>query len=108
MIFFRITSYNVCYTKLLRNGLEVHSIERNGRIIKPEAGTIKLYKNDEILMTGNADRLNYILAHPDVKLKGMEYLDNEDPVNLKQYVITSYSIHYTKLYDITSTKSNNK
>jgi len=69
------------------NGLEVHSIERNGRIIKPEAGTIKLYKNDEILMTGNADRLNYILAHPDVKLKGMEYLDNEDPVNLKQYEV---------------------
>ena len=31
------------------NGLEVHSIERNGRIIKPGNGSIKIQRNDDIL-----------------------------------------------------------
>lgn len=69
------------------NGLEVHSIERNGKSIKPGHGSIKLYKNDDVLVTGSADRLNYILTHPDIKLKGIEYLNNEDPTKLKQYEV---------------------
>ena len=69
------------------NGLEVHSIERNNRIIKPDHGTIKIHRNDDILMTGSADRLNYIINHSEVKLKGIDDLDVEDKSALKQYEV---------------------
>lgn len=68
-------------------GIEVHSIERNGKILKPEKNHTKLHRNDDILVTGNSGRLNYILANKDVKLKGMEYLSGEKPEDLKQYEV---------------------
>ncbi len=68
-------------------GLEVHSVYRNNKILKPEKRDIKLYRNDDILVTGNSDRLNYILTHKDVRLKGMEYLGHVKPEDLKQYEV---------------------
>jgi di/tricarboxylate transporter len=69
------------------SGLEVHSVSRNNKILEPDRKKITLYRNDDILVTGNSDRLNYILAHKEVKLKGMEYLGHENPENLKQYEV---------------------
>jgi di/tricarboxylate transporter len=69
------------------NGLYVLSIERNNKTLYPERHTIKLYRDDEILVAGNADRLNYIIAHKEVKLKGIDFLDHIDPSELKQYEV---------------------
>jgi len=68
-------------------GLEVHSVARKNRILKPGTGRIKLLLKDEILVTGTPDKLNYIMSHKEVRLKGMEYLGNEKPENLKQYEV---------------------
>ena len=68
-------------------GLEVHSVARNNKIIYPEKKDFKLYRNDDILVTGNSGRLNYILAHREVKLKGIEYLEHVKPEELKQYEV---------------------
>ncbi len=68
------------------NGLTVQSIERNSRLIYPgKTNELVLRADDHILVAGSADRMNYILAHKDVKLAGIEYLDNADPGKLKQY-----------------------
>ena len=68
-------------------GLEVHSIARNTKILNPGKSSIRLYRDDDILVTGNSQRLNYILSSKDVKLKGMKYLKHENPENLKQYEV---------------------
>jgi di/tricarboxylate transporter len=68
-------------------GLKVHSVARNNKILTPEKSNIKLFRNDDILVTGGSDRLNYILLHKEVKLKGMEYLGHVKPENLKQYEV---------------------
>lgn len=67
------------------NGLYVNSVERNNKILVPGRKNIKLHQNDQLLVTGSSDRLNYILSHKDVKLKGVEYLEHIKPENLKQY-----------------------
>jgi len=70
------------------NGLIIRSVERNNRVIYPEkTPQLKLHSHDHILVTGASDRLNYILAHKEVKLAGMEYLDNVNPQDLKQYEV---------------------
>lgn len=69
------------------NQLEVQSIERNNRIIKPGKETIKLHRGDDILIAGSSNRLNYILGHPDIKLKGIDFLQHENPVDLKNYEV---------------------
>ena len=69
------------------NGLEVHSIERNSRTIKPDHGSIKIHRNDDILLTGSADRLNYIINHSEVKLKGTDDLKTEDRSAMKHYEV---------------------
>lgn len=67
--------------------LEVNSIERNNRIIKPGSKQIQLKQNDDILVKGSARSLNYILAHKELKIKGIDYLSEEYPENLKQYEV---------------------
>ena len=125
LIFFRITSYNVCYTKLLRKA----SIE-----------TIKFIKDNFILFVSCYDdsddkAILYALSYSgnEGKKLGKEKKLFEAPVEKKKFkgsfiiitskdlskvlvnhyafykkegklkdrynVITSYSIHYTKLYD---------
>ena len=69
------------------NGLEVESIERNNRIIRPGIGSIKIEAEDELLLTGHSDRLNYILSHKDITLKGIEALNNLPPSDLKKYEV---------------------
>ncbi len=69
------------------NGLEVKSIERNNRIIRPGMGSIKIEAEDELLLTGHSDRLNYILSHKDITLKGIEALNNLPPSDLKKYEV---------------------
>jgi len=70
------------------NGLIVRSIERNNRIINPgKVKDIKLHTKDHLLVTGSSDRLNYILAHKEVKLVGIELLENVQPEELKQYEV---------------------
>ncbi len=69
------------------NGLFVVSIERDGKIIKTRKGKISLEAGDELLLTGMADRLNYILAHTEVQMKGVEYLSHINPVELKKYEV---------------------
>ncbi len=68
-------------------GLEIHSLARKNKIIHPKSSSLRLYHNDELLVTGNSERLNYILLHKDVKLKGVEYLKHENPERLKQYEV---------------------
>ena len=67
----RITSYNVCYTKLLR------------------IGTIEFPP----LWSLGFQQCRYSY-YPDSRVKEIA-----DTFRLKKIVITSYSIHYTKLYD---------
>lgn len=69
------------------NGLWVISIERNGKLIKPGIGIIKLENGDELLLSGTVDRLNYILAHKEIKLKGVDFLNNVNPADLKKYEV---------------------
>jgi len=69
------------------NGLIVKSIERNGRIIRPGQGSIKIEAEDELLLTGHSDRLNYILSHKDITLKGIEALNNLPPSDIKKYEV---------------------
>ena len=66
---FRITSYNVCYTKLLRASI------RGTELKKEEVVALQQFITDAQLAENK-------------KFKGV------------QIVITSYSIHYTKLYEI--------
>jgi di/tricarboxylate transporter len=69
------------------NGLFVQSIERNNKILYPDRHNLKLYRDDDILVAGNSDRLNYIIAHKEVKLKGIEFLDHISSAELKQYEV---------------------
>ena len=68
----RITSYNVCYTKLLRNISQYHGFQVCDTLVKETS--LKLQNTFHHFVYG-------FLA-----------------------VITSYSIHYTKLYDPMNTK----
>ena len=69
------------------SGLEVHSLARNNKILYPQKAPLVIQEDDDILVTGNAHRLNYILQHKDVTLKGVEYLRHENPEKLKQYEV---------------------
>ena len=76
----RITSYNVCYTKLVRI---LAKIEKDSALEEIE-GIIEA-----------ADGI--MVARGDL---GVELPFEEVPLVQKRLVITSYSIHYTKLYDV--------
>ena len=68
-------------------GLFVSSIDRNGQHIRPGMGSIRIEAGDEMLLMGTSDRLNYILSHPDIRLKGVEYLSKISPADLKKYEV---------------------
>ena len=83
----RITSYNVCYTKLLR----IQNVVNNATVpvIETGAGICHTYLDataDAAMATDIT--LNAKVQRPSV-CNSMETM----------IVITSYSIHYTKLYD---------
>ena len=66
----RITSYNVCYTKLLRPAA------------KKRATAFGSYKNPAVVVKDISEKNMYVTLPQSMII-----------------VITSYSIHYTKLYD---------
>ena len=76
----RITSYNVCYTKLLRLFDEF-------TVVKPTANQVT------VPLFGNMD-------HHQIEFTRLEGLETDH--RILEIVITSYSIHYTKLYDLTT------
>ena len=106
---FRITSYNVCYTKLLRAASarvtcntqplqSVEVIENASRIIEmlrnAPHGVISRDKSGAPLSSINLAIVSIENARLEVHLsaRGMRR-------DALETVITSYSIHYTKLYD---------
>ena len=127
----RITSYNVCYTKLLRSlfkdscyGIENIKVE----FFDEETLYIEFTGDDSALLIGKEGyrykALSYILFNwinekygLMLRLEVAEFLKNQEeaihtyliPVIETINVITSYSIHYTKLYEVsTVTKENIK
>ena len=109
----RITSYNVCYTKLLRNVLELVVLgEDSDKVaITDKKVTDRLQKNLAIydkkgemhydiisafiksIRGGDPDAAVYWLA------RMIEGGEDVKFIARRLLVITSYSIHYTKLYD---------
>ena len=108
----RITSYNVCYTKLLRKCItyDIASIKNVYKDGYENGYTV-------LIIPGLSDaHLSFAINAPDYKqfatkpligwISGVQ-LDELSKVSPKTYfgpdavlsVITSYSIHYTKLYD---------
>ena len=85
MLFNRITSYNVCYTKLLR---------AEGLIIEDEKIQTQYKKLSGATFTGQKIDLSQF-EKPKKKKE-----DNKKDFKKGHNVITSYSIHYTKLYEI--------
>ena len=88
----RITSYNVCYTKLLRAAQTICSDETllQGNNASPGTGVWTVSgvggATSQAVFTDNAS--------PTTKVSSLG-----QGVNALKCVITSYSIHYTKLYD---------
>ena len=84
LVLTRITSYNVCYTKLLRTVSMAKKIEKYRHIWynypNKNKGNLPMTEQEEIL------KLRALFFFPFAWLMG-------------GFVITSYSIHYTKLYD---------
>ena len=83
----RITSYNVCYTKLLRGYSP--KVQQVIDLLPVLSRT-----DSSVLITGETGTGKDQMA---------EIIHQNSPRNR---VITSYSIHYTKLYDKKSSKSN--
>lgn len=66
-------------------GLFIQIINREGNIIETRKGSFKLLENDKLLVAGKSDRLNYILANPNVKLSGINLIKGVPKDKLKQY-----------------------
>jgi len=66
-------------------GLFIRSIEREGKIIEAQKGAFNLLANDQLNVEGKSDRLNYILANTNIKLNGIDLVNNLPKNELKQY-----------------------
>ena len=110
----RITSYNVCYTKLLRiKGEKYEKSFKRGEVlmsslILPGLGQTKISGGAPWWLAGVAaygSLSGGFVFNSKYRDHYDAYLAETDPVersslfNQSQSVITSYSIHYTKLYD---------
>ena len=96
----RITSYNVCYTKLLRPS--VHKIWQytiaymapDGQMIRQ--GEELLRFDTEELITGIREKSN-ALNEKEKELQKQQILAREQLAELRLHRITSYNVCYTKL-----------
>ena len=114
----RITSYNVCYTKLLRNGHDAMVKARNQFLQLAQqnklltqvrasgledvaAFSVKIDDQKAAALNLSTSNINSTLS---TALGGIYVNDFLNKSRVKkvyvQGVITSYSIHYTKLYEI--------
>ena len=127
LAFSRITSYNVCYTKLLRYLMSRIAVLFGGRIAEElfmnqmTTGASNDFERatqmarDMVTRYGMSDVLGpmvygenegevflgrSVTTHKNVSEATMQKVDAEiRRIIDEQYVITSYSIHYTKLYE---------
>ena len=115
----RITSYNVCYTKLLRNTLVVvtadhdHTMTINGYSAKGNDVLDLVKSGPDLTPATDIDGNTYTTLvfgngpnRPDVRanldsdtVTADDYLQETGVKLSSETVITSYSIHYTKLYE---------
>jgi di/tricarboxylate transporter len=65
--------------------LLVRYITRDGIHIETKKGTFKIHANDQLMVAGKSDRLNYILSNDNVRLKGIELVKDVPKYKLKQY-----------------------
>ena len=88
----RITSYNVCYTKLLRNLFA--RLEKEDLLSKRRSIFVYSLRWAAVPLAAAAALALFLLP-------SREPVRDLSPTALRppQVVITSYSIHYTKLYD---------
>ena len=108
----RITSYNVCYTKLLRynKGLpprddrSKRSSAKGSKQPKKQSGGKTLFK---VLLTilivavlGAGGVAGYLMLTLNNTINKTGTSGKVAAENSAKVVITSYSIHYTKLYDL--------
>ena len=70
--------------KELKN-LLIKCINRDGNIIETQKGTFPIMANDKLLVAGKSDRLTYILANSNVRLKGVDLVKDFPKKDLKQY-----------------------
>jgi di/tricarboxylate transporter len=67
------------------NKLLVRCIQRGENIIETKKGTFQILPGDKLLLAGKSDRLNYILSNDNIRLKGMDLIENVPKEQLKQY-----------------------
>ena len=103
----RITSYNVCYTKLLRTGIDFGNAKNCVGTFYP-ASLIRVSVSylaslsEAAFRSGLAEVMKTALLYApklfQIMQERREHILSRDP----DLVITSYSIHYTKLYEYQS------
>ena len=100
----RITSYNVCYTKLLREQIFTRSVSDFASLAI--VGGEGEGSERTIINVGGGDGEGRYEIFVDAKdLRSEDFPDDYIAALIfrgNQNVITSYSIHYTKLYDFLS------
>ena len=94
----RITSYNVCYTKLLRKSVSGAIKRSRAGLGHPDhpAGCFLFTGPTGVGKTELARTLAQFLFGSTQRMVRFDMSEYTDPMAA---VITSYSIHYTKLYD---------
>ncbi len=65
--------------------LIVRNIERAGETIETQKGNFFIQPGDVLLVAGKSDRLTYILSNENIKLRGIELVNNISKKELKQY-----------------------
>ena len=132
----RITSYNVCYTKLLRNYMSVRqSLQQTMRedvtmvcqgfaadisedIASKLRGLAYWGQSPLLLQAMKGEDTDAANAHLSGFMKAVDFIQNlnaydmdglatasTSPAAVGKAVITSYSIHYTKLYEDSGTRN---
>ena len=100
----RITSYNVCYTKLLRS-TDRESERVDGLCVRVNGDPIGIIDDFELAISIDAiSKCSFTV--PNVSEMRSIFVPQRDPFLQISYdgVITSYSIHYTKLYETTEVR----